>query len=196
MSEGNINEFIYLYFLKDEEAIQLIIDYYRPLVMKLIRSKQAFSSKNDGWLEDRLALADTVLLECLHSYRIDQKASFTTFYKQVLSNRLIDEGKYDVRHQIKYHYDILPLDQHIKEDEAIRYIDAIPDPKTRNNYSLELNEILDAIENKDLFTEVEATALKLRMEGYTQGDIAKKIGKSSKAVRQIFDKFRKWYLDN
>lgn len=196
MNEANINEFIYLYFLKDEEAIQLIIDYYRPIVLKMIRSKQAFSSKNDGWMEDRLALADTVLLECLNSYRIDQKASFTTFYKQVLGNRLIDEGKYDVRHQIKYHYDILPLDQHVKEGETIRYIDAVPDPKTQNNYSLELNAILEAIENEDLFTEVEAKVLKMRMEGYTQSDIAQEIGKSTKVVRQVFDKFRKWYLEN
>ncbi|MEY8544006.1 sigma-70 family RNA polymerase sigma factor [Dubosiella newyorkensis] len=196
MEQENIYELIYLYFLKDDEAIARLIEYYRPLVYRLLKEKRSFSRTQDGWFEDRLALADTVLLDCLESYRPYQNIPFTVYYKSALQNKLIDEGKYEQRHSLNYHFDVVSLDRKVKEDGVTQYVDLIADPQAEHAKNTLIKDWIDSLQEQKLFSAEDLEVIKLKAEGYKQSEISRMTGKSRKYIRKVLDQFKNWYLNN
>ena len=86
----NINEWIYYYFIKDEDSLPFLIEYYRPAVTKLFYEKFSYTFKNYYTIDEYYSISDCTLIDCLSNYRFDYHNSFTKFYLHVLQNRMID----------------------------------------------------------------------------------------------------------
>ena len=121
--ENNINELIYLYHLRDPEALALLIEAYHPLTASL----QSLTPP-DMEPEDYRQVADSVLVECLNSWRQDLNLSFSTYYKSVLVNRIRTLGRKWARKQPDPGATFVSLDDVLPDGDRSVH-EAIEDPR-------------------------------------------------------------------
>lgn len=194
----NINEYIYLYFLNDEEALPLMIDYYRPMVRAIISTRLQARKVDSLAYREYLSCADTLLIECLHRYHFDAHKDFTSLYRRAFRNRSLDLKEKNDRKDFNYYSTPISLDQKICEDESVYVRDTIPAKKmdvVKIAYSrVELNQIEEAL--KTNFSDEEAHIYHLKKEGYTNREISEMLQISVSKVRYVLMKIKKWCISD
>lgn len=65
--KDNINELIYRYFQKDEEALAELIAMLRPGVMNVYQKKMEYKKTEPVYREEFLSMADLLLVDCLEN---------------------------------------------------------------------------------------------------------------------------------
>ena len=85
MKKENVNELIYNYYQKDEYALKEIIEFYRPMVIKILQEKCDFQDNRTAIYKDVLSRADYLLVKCLEHFRYGYNGSFTSFYRRSLT---------------------------------------------------------------------------------------------------------------
>lgn len=196
----NTNELVYLYFQKDEEALELLIEMFRPFARQCINKVFPYKVLTTQELDELYAEADMVLVECLHSYRIDQSVSFPVFWRQAFRNRLVDLQRLELRDQARGNGMVISLNQLIYEDGLTQLLDQFEDRKMNVHEQVlaksdfaQMWEKLDELEWKP----IEKRVIEWRLAGYNQREVADLCGRSTKYVRRIymaFDDFAKLYL--
>lgn len=192
--KDNIYELIYLYFLKDEEALHRLISIYRPATASIIYQKGLAHKASHYLVDDYFLLADQVMTDCLVRLQPHRYQLFSAFYKQALRHRIIDYNRKFRNSQIEYHYSTVHLDQYIHEDVQHYAYQQIEDPKMNIH-----QDVLDTIYYKELitqlpntFTSFEISIWKQRMMGYSTREIADERKISIRKVRYILGKVKKW----
>ncbi|WP_276926635.1 RNA polymerase sigma factor [Faecalibaculum rodentium] len=179
--ENNINELIYLYHLRDPEALALLIEAYHPLTASL----QSLTPP-DMEPEDYRQVADSVLVECLNSWRQDLNLSFSTYYKSVLVNRIRTLGRKWARKQPDPGATFVSLDDVLPDGDRSVH-EAIEDPRVNVARQVQARYQLDALYRsvcKDRGAQA-ARVLSMRSMEYTLKEICERTGLSIGRVRYI-----------
>lgn len=188
----NINELIYLYFCKDEEALQLLIKVFRPLVYNLIKKQYSYKIGIYDIKDDFIQIADQQLVLCLETYHPNSDISFAAYYKYCLINRFANTNKKLKTDSLGNHSSTLSLDAKIKEDESNYYLELLEDQrenvhqKTLNK--LEFNRLM-ALSSK-MFSKEEQKILYYVMDDESMAEIARKMDLTPRQVRYRFAKMK------
>ncbi len=191
----NINEYIYYFFMKDEEALQELIRLLRPMSVALIKERFSSYQMDHSLFQEYLIESDQLLIDCLYRCRVDLYGSFRSFYRRALKNRLIDLGRFRSTHTLEIHYEIVQLDKMVREDIQHYVADIIEDPlsKTHQDVMIAIEKQYIQNEMKRHFSGLENKVIQLRSMGYTVREISDLLHISIRKVRYIILKVKKWY---
>lgn len=179
----NINEKIYEYFINDEEALLDLIEYFRPLVYTLMKQKM-YNTYDDLWARNEmLSYMDLLLIECLHTYRLDSKASFKTYFMRCAQLRM-----YSVSARMQKHYfnaDVLSLDVFVQEDIPVYRVNKIEDPRFEPHSLM----LADCIKNEAIqtFEGWKQEAFSLKLKGFNAKEIGQILHRNEKTVRKALN---------
>lgn len=187
----NINEYIYLYFIKDEEAYMALYNHFYPLIVSMMSRTMAdmYHMK-----EEMLEISYQVLYECLEKCRVDRYWYFTSYFKKCLFNRWMDFYNFEMRHDVSLKNETLSLDTKIKEHSNTYHYDLITDGHiVHNQVMMKLErERLDALAQRE-FSYLELHILSLKRMGMKNTEIANLLHLEPAKVRSILAKMKKWY---
>ncbi|MCF0106818.1 MAG: hypothetical protein HUJ53_08660 [Holdemanella sp.] len=188
----NIYEYIYYYFLMDEEALSILIAYFRPIVHNVINGT-ALENFEDVEEYEFLSLADVTLVNCIHSYRINQKAHFITYYKKAVQNQLYTF----IRKLCHYSYPAVSMDAKISEHTRYQYVDILGYPSTLDTHAHVLLKMeVEAYEKvvQRQLKSIDYDIFTLLKENYSNREIAKTLHISDSKVRYEIKKIQKLLL--
>lgn len=184
----NIYELIYLSSSMDEDALSHLF-----MEMKSIAHGVYFDFLLVGkelLMEEWIALAQSVLFECIVRYRSDKSAGFPTYYRQILRNTAMDiNRRQSAEGEFRSANPILSTGQIAGPNDMTAAFAVCQDPydlhaeilvKTRNEFVLE--------ELEKFFTESEMQILKLRMHDYSQREIARQTDFSRYAITKVLQR--------
>jgi RNA polymerase sigma factor (sigma-70 family) len=172
MAFMNVEELVYLHHCKDEDALAQLIEYYKPMVCSLLKTSFDYMESDQDGRKDYEFEAQLALLDALENYQPD-KCSFTTFYRSIFRNRLIDFCKKEKRSKGPL-YASISLNGTVREssvtyeellDEGIDLHTQTLDKVYSQQLILELKDHLNAREYK---------AFLMKLEGFTRAAIGKK----------------------
>ena len=166
----NIYEYIYYYFLMDEEVLPLLISYFRPIVYNMIKSMGLMDTPNGGNVE-LLSVADVTLINCIQSYREDQGVHFYTYYKRSIKNQYYSHYRKLYRMPVVS----MSLDAKIHETARYEYSDICQDDTSIDLHNhvllcLELSELEQEIQKQ--LKPIDCEIYNLLKQGYSYRDIA------------------------
>lgn len=185
----NVNELIYLYFLKDEEALPLLIEYYRPMVLSLIRKNPSWYKAGRQAANDYIAEMDELMINCLERYRFSEDITFTTFYRQAIKNKLTDLHRFHSRRDLGRMYEIHSLDEQLNEDTVTTYEEVTASPNEELHEKTMAKERLDYLlgKLKASLDKEDYDILMLKLADHTNKEIAEiknvSVKKVSKSLR-------------
>lgn len=191
--EENLYEWIYSYFLMDEQAFIALIQYFRPMTVGIVYTLTP-DLKDDYDRNKYLLFADQILYECLILCRTDQYTKLKSFYRRVLRNRMIDLLKKEFNHSPDRFYQVVSLDDlDGNMSNYYYYID--------NKFKMDLHEeIMTKLESDDLMNDIhnylnpdEWIIFSLKKTGFTSKDIADILQISIRKVSYTLLKIKKWY---
>lgn len=191
----NINEWIYYYFIKDEDSLPFLIEYYRPAVTKLFYEKFSYTFKNYYTIDEYYSISDCTLIDCLSNYRFDYHNSFTKFYLHVLQNRMIDLFRTFSKKTFPYANLTVSLDSKIKEDSDEEYGNIISNP-----YACLVHDyVMGKIQKENIFekakkelNELDYTIFILKQQNVRVSQIAQNLSLSQAAIRYHIKKIKIW----
>lgn len=189
----NLNEWIYLYHMKDEQALLALINYFRPMVYSIFSDHYAFLSGDEHLRSDAYNQADSLLVDCLDSYNENRSPSFVTFYRRCLYYRSINI----MRSICHYYYDVdcqhLPIDQKIKEDSMSSWHQLLADPNQNVDQRVMNDLIFDTI--LSMLKIKDRKVLILRQCGFSAADIASILSISENRVYTSWARIKKKALE-
>lgn len=89
MNKLNDNELIYLITENDENAKEILIKKYRPLILSMINKYQITSITKDDLYQEGLLY----LIKAINTYNSEYKMSFNAYFTLLLKRRMIDLSK-------------------------------------------------------------------------------------------------------
>ncbi len=191
--QENLYEWIYSYFLMDEQAFKALVQYFRPITVAILYMLTP-NLKDDYDRNKYLAYADQILYDCLILCRTDQYSKLKGFYRKVLKNRLIDLLKKEFNHSPQRFYSVVSLDElEGNMSSYYYYIDS--------QFKMSVHDqIMVKLESDDLMKEIQAdlsadewTIFLLKKNGFTSKDIADILQISIRKVSYTLSKIKKWY---
>ena len=194
MTDINVNEWIYYYFSKNEQALPTLIEHFRPMAISISKKKLCVSYFEYYTMDDYFAMVDTVLVECLESYRYDFNLSFVRLYYRAINNRIIDMLRKFYRYYYETYFCGLNFDSRIDEDDDF-LIDKVYNSShiPMDQFVLEtihVEYILDLALNE--LSEIEYSILEYRYAGYSSQEISVKLNVSKQLVHYYLKKIRNW----
>lgn len=196
MEKFNVNEWIYYFFNKDEDALKELIAYYRPLVVGILDKKVVNFRDDPIRYYDCLSRADTLLVECMYRFHLGVEGSFTTFYRQCFINETINIIKMNVReyrHQIRF----VSLESQINENIHRYNSDVIPD----NRCDVHDEVITKLMVEKAMqsahgdLSEIDLEIMYLRRKGFSNKEIGRILNKSKSYVTYHINKMKKYFMN-
>lgn len=192
----NINEYIYLFFQKDEEALPILIEYFRPMLSAICSSRGIHDHSNIVSRSDIFSEADALLIKCLYQYRPDMTMGFSSYYRHSVRNLITDLYRYWSRHAIDYMNDTISLDSRIS-DQHNHYLG---DFTEASDYDVH-HEVMVKLEWERciskascLLSPVENEILARKIEGWTSAEISQALGITMKKVQYTLRKVKKFHL--
>ncbi len=117
----NDNELLYLISENDDEALEKLIEKYKPL----IKSKIYLFNIEDSKKDDALQIGMETLYKAIEFFQTEQRMSFNRFFELLLERKFIDMYRHDKqRNNIIYDDEIVnkAIDSYtIKETEKYYY---------------------------------------------------------------------------
>lgn len=197
MKIENINEWIYYYFIKDEEALPTLMEHFSVMVNNLYKAMVPNELMIAQEYGDYESIAYTTLIDCLHRYRFDSPSNFYTYYYMCLKRNFIDSFRVLKR---LFPSDIFTIsfDMKIREDNNMYYHDLYSNNGiTSDQYVIEKCETEYWLNraNKEL-RPMDYEILKMKHDGYTVRDICLKYGVSKQFVYYRLKKIRNWFTSH
>ena len=198
MKKDNINELIYNYYQKDEYALKEIIDYYRPMVIRILSEKIGGITRDRMAFKDSLNQCDILLVNCLDRFRYGYFGSFTTFYRRSMQNFSLNllRSKY---HDAQDFYKITPDYRYVKEN--YEYYDlntAISDQSLSVHDEVMTNIYIKEKmkEIQDHFSKLDLDIIQMKQQGYSCVYIAEKLNMNVRSVRYRVNKIKKYVFSH
>ena len=194
----NIYEWIYLYFQRDEEALPLLIKYFRPITLSIISNRFKHRRIESATWNECVSLADSVLNDCINRCKVDQYPMFKALYRTSLNNRLIDRNRTEYVHTPEHHVDVLHLDCFVNDNMCHYISEAIADPRVNVHQDVIVKCDVEQKYNElpIYFTAYERQILEWKRLGYTTAEIADRLNVNVRHVRYILLKMKKWALSH
>ncbi len=190
----NINLYIYLFFLKDEEAFLILKEIFRPLIYHTIGTFHVHSTDCSWNQNDFFMVADMVLLKCLYYFRIHTRYNFASFYKFSLNNKIKDICRTNRRNSIPQDMEIVHLDYLVSEERSQYAVEKI-DAQRFSLHETVVNKLLYDELIQKLFLQMDETAqnvLKLWLQGYKRKEICQILNLRVYEVARILEKVKNY----
>ncbi len=193
----NVYEWIYLVRQNDYEALNCLIQYFRPAITRIWADLfingnfSTFVEKEDFFID-----ADEILVNCISTYRPDYKRSFQAYYKTSVKNKGNDYRR--TRYLQKYEgiYNQISLDAHLRDFERLYYVDIVNSQEDVN--SMVLNKVYKemVMEKAEHFFDLTALEIiELKLEGYKTVDITRMLNLGNARVNSVWKKFKNWVVN-
>ncbi len=196
-SKYNDNELVYMIQQGDEESFRLLLELYQPKIYRIIRQNCTYQMQSSHQEKDLLQVAAQALFRAVFDYREHFGIRFSTFSSRVIRNALIDYQRLQYRRDPSFHYDMLALDAPIQKDGNAIVLDQIPSMRIEENGAFQI--YLSSLKQKEQelkkqLKPLEYEIYRLRNEGYTYAQIAKKVQVNRKKVENTLAKIRRLYF--
>lgn len=195
MDDFNVNEWIYYFFIKDEDALKELIAYYRPLVISILDKKVLNFRDDPNRFYDCLSRADTQLVECIYRYHLGFRGSFTAFYRQCFMNETINIIKKNVR-EYRLQFNSISFEEKVSE-ELFRYnSEVIADQSCDVHEQVMIKLLFEELIQEIMvsFEEDDLKILYLKRKGFTNKEIGTILGKNKRIVDYRIHKIKKYLL--
>ena len=199
MSEDLItdDELLYMIHQKDEPAMEMLMQRYRPMIKGLIRQLGQLrhcSISGDAFQEDLEQESRIMLMSAIDSYREDCSCTFKTYLYNCIRKRLLTIYRHSQCAKEMAFYGCDSLDTLVSEDHAVYRCDMVEstdrffDPV----YCLQLNEASERLKQLRLhFTPREWKILCLSLNGTSYQSAAEQLGCTKKSYGNQLSRIRK-----
>ncbi len=202
MEIENINEWIYYYHNKDEEALPTLIEYFHPMVISLYNLMASSNEYVNIEKDEFDSIAHVTLVTCLENYRYFSSSPFYIYYYVCLKRKFIDALRLTMHGSFPSYVACISLDAKVYKDDTdnrLYYRDIVYNPYTIQEEAFVLGKcqkdyLLNCAQNE--MSEMDYEILKLRHEGYTVQFIAEKFGVSKQVVYYRIKKIRNWFTSH
>ncbi len=190
--EYNDNEILSYISEKNEEAIELIYEKYKPLINKIASNLYQKYCKNTGLdINDLIQEGMIGLNNAMNHYQENRDVLFYTYAKKCIERRMISTIIMANRKKHKVLNDSISFEVNLRDSNTS--IDAFIKDNSNNPENILINmekrkELINVIEN-DLST-FEQQILQLRLDGFEYKQIAEIINKDVKAVDNAVQRIR------
>ncbi len=196
----NDYELLYYIYQQDEEALEMLMERYRRsvyFISKAILDRTDYKLERSDEMDDIIQLGYLELYQSIYAYRDDLNCSFAIY-----SQKCIEMGvrKYIRGKRGRQNYEdarALRLDEKVMDEGAVYRIDRM----SNTRHEFEGHKILNWYHEEtllkylqDVLKESEFQIIKLKIEGYTQKEIALLLCVNTKRVHYVMKKTRKVLL--
>lgn len=186
----NINELIYDFFVLVPGTLNELITFYRPMVVKIFSEKLGSIMKDSSQVQDSLNRADLLLIDCLYYYHGYEDTSFTTFYRKSVNNLAINILR-KISRERKHTYDMVYLDSKVKEDSNMYLVELTGSKENLHEDVIIHIQYEELMKKARLYlSALELDILELKMQEYTNIEIANRLQISARAVSYRLKKIK------
>lgn len=196
----NDNELIELSHNKNEESINILIDKYKPIINKIIKELlYKYEIKgidyNDLYQEGMLGL-----MNAIEHYNTSKNILFYTFACVCIKSSIISELRRTFRNKNKYFNESVSFEELTDKSSLINdlFVDSNSNPDSILINREEEKEFIDSFKN--ILTLREKEVFELKMNDFTNDEIAAVTNKSKKEIEntlfRIKSKYKKFNKEN
>lgn len=196
----NDNELIELSHNKNEEAINILIDKYKPIINKIIKELlYKYEIKgidyNDLYQEGMLGL-----MNAIEHYNTSKNILFYTFACVCIKSSIISELRRTFRNKNKYFNESVSFEELTDKSSLINdlFVDSNSNPDSILINREEEKEFIDNFKN--ILTLREKEVFELKMNDFTNDEIAAVTNKSKKEIEntlfRIKSKYKRFNKEN
>lgn len=192
----NDYEIMYLVSENDDDAKELIVSKYKPIILK-IASKYLSLAKNYGLEHDDLIQEGYVgLYYAMNNYNDGKNALFYTYATKVIESKICNLLKLS---QTKKNFSLnssLSLDMEYDSESGSSLLDFIEDSNAiLPDRELEYKELIVKIKSIIYELDIEqGSILELKLNGFSNGDIASLLNLNKRTVSNIMTNIKKTWL--
>ncbi len=165
MNYKDINDYEMVYRIReqsDEEAVNLILSKYEPVVLSLAKKYYPTASQHGADMNDLIQEARIGIVKALKTFQIDGKAMLYTYLSICVDRQLISYCR--MLSTVKY-----SILNYSKDDESLYLIGDIScDP---SNYIMCCSEERDFLEKKNALEFQDGNIFELRYNGFSYKEI-------------------------
>lgn len=184
----NENELVYMARQKDENALVMLIDEFRPFVYKTYYQLKPMWSFLD--IDECFQAYMIALNNALYYYREDKQTKFSNFVYLCTTREIKAVIRKESAHKDSVFCYASSLDNHLCDNEEIYLVDVLAKP---NSDPLEMIKAA-SLENeayKLLDTKIDRDILKLRLMGYNYKEMSEILGCSSKTIDNCLQRIKR-----
>jgi RNA polymerase sporulation-specific sigma factor len=188
MGRYNDYELLYLIRSNDEQALEKLIENYKPIIYKMyyqLRRKLDSFHFDDGYQAGLVGLYTAVSY-----YKEDKNMAFSTFAIMCITREMYATYRKERKNNYAHNSRIVSLDMKLNEVEEIylsdvNLIDQRNDPASIAISSCLLEEVYE------ILNKTEAKVLQLKNMGYSYKEMGEKLGVSAKTIDNHIQRIRK-----
>ncbi len=188
MGRYNDYELLYLIRANDEQALEKLIENYKPIIYKMyyqLRRKLDSFQFDDGYQAGLVGLYTAVSY-----YKEDKNMAFSTFAIMCITREMYATYRKERKNNYADSGRILSLDMKLNETEELyladlNLVDQKNDPESLAISSCLLDEVYEILDS------TEAKVLQLKVKGYTYKEMAQKLKVKAKTIDNYIQKIRK-----
>ncbi len=194
--ELNDNELVYLCAENNEEAISLMIDKYKHVILSIL--KEFLSEYNVIGIEvaDLYQEGLIGLLQAINTFDKNKDVTFYTYACTCIKTSIISAIRKTFRMKNRILNNSYSLDK-LLEDSTTNLYDIFKDENNDPNILLESeeekNELIDTIKNK--LSKNEKIIFELRLKGLSNSEISSLIDKDKKYIENTMYRINKKYKE-
>lgn len=191
-SEFNDYELISLAREHNEEAINILYQKYRPLMLKKSRKIYPFLQNKGVELSDLIQECTIGFEEAIKNFDEKDNVIFYTFANVCMDRQLMSEVKKLNRNKYKFLNEALPLETLEDENDNSNLIDFIKNETANPESNLLNNEAYQSLYQKILtkLTPLENKVLTLKLDNYTYKEISKQLNITEKSIDNTMQRIR------
>lgn len=163
----------------DSNAMDVLLNSYKGLASTIARKYHLMGGDTEELLQEGMI----GLYRAIYSYDPEKNSSFKAYAGRVIENKIIDA----IRHATSKSNQILTDSVFVDDDDSILSDD--PTPETNYISAENTSELLKEIEGK--LGRFEKQVMHYYISGFSYGDIAEKLGKSTKSIDNALSRIRK-----
>ena len=183
LNEYNDYELVSLAREGNEEAIEIIYQKYRPIIVSKSTDAIVTASHHGVEINDIMQEGFIGLEEAINGFSEHDNTSFYTFAVLCINRQIINYLRKTTRDKDKILNDAVTIDEHLERTMSDEY------NAEASLISKELeNDMLEKIEKS--FTEFEKNVFKLRMDGYSFEEIANNLNRDIKSIYNTFQRIK------
>lgn len=194
MNELNDNELLYLINENNEEAEKILIEKYKNVIKRYVinnlkRLEYCFLDEKDLYQEGLLGL-----YQAIKNFKKDKNVLFYTFACLCIDLSIRSAVRAAYRYKEKILNESLSLDAFLCDDDFNLY-DFLSDEKSDPSIQIINKEEKDALfrDLNERLTEFEKKVLKLKIEGFDNGEISVLLEKDKRSIENTISRIRNKY---
>lgn len=163
----------------NEEAINLIYQKYKPIVVGKSKDAIVFASHHGIEINDIMQEGYIGLEEAINNFDENDNTTFYTFAILCINRQIINYLRKCTRGKNRILNDAISIDDTVEKN-------------FKDDFNVEMNFISKDIINDitDNLTDFEYSVFQMRLDGYSYEEIAKRLNKNIKAIYNTFHRIK------